>query len=327
MRIGGIQLEVPFLLAPMAGFTDSAFRLLTRKFGCGLAFTEMVSSNGVVQGHGRTLRYLHSNSEERPLAVQLFGSNPEILAGAASIAQKLGADIIDLNVGCPVRKVTKGGSGAALLKDLNLLGRILRRVRREVDCPFTVKTRAGWDPDHLTYLEVGRMADQEGVDAVTLHPRTAGQFFSGAADWSMIERLKREIGIPVIGNGDIQTPHQALEMMHETGCDAVMIGRSAVGNPWFFREARALMEGRIPAPVSLDEREETIRFHYELLKDVFGAKRAARKLRGHIMYYTRGLPSSSDFRGSIGRVTDEEPLFAALAGYFGRVAEGAAHEG
>jgi len=327
MYIGGIQLEVPFIMAPMAGFTDSAFRLLTRKYGSGLVFTEMVSSHGVVQGHGRTLRYLHANPEERPLAVQLFGSNPEILARAASNAQELGADIIDLNVGCPVRKVNKSGSGAALLRDLKLLERILRRVRREVDRPFTVKTRAGWDSNHLTYLEVGRMADQEGVDAITLHARTAGQLFGGAADWSMIGRLKQEIGIPVIGNGDIRTPQQALEMMRETGCDAVMIGRSAVGNPWFFREARSLTEGRIPGRVTLDEREEVIRLHYELLKEVFGAKRAVRKIRGHIMYYTRNLPRSSDFRGNISRVADEEPLFSALAEYFGRIAEEAGYEG
>ena len=327
MRIGTIQLEAPFILAPMAGFTDLAFRLLAKKCGCGLVFTEMVSAHGLVQGHARTLRYVRSDPEERPLAVQLFGSRPDILAQAASKVRELGADIIDLNMGCPVRKVTKGGSGAALLTDLNLLERIIRTVRREVDCPLTVKTRAGWDSNHLTYLEVGRIAEQEGADAITLHPRTARELFGGTADWSMIGRLKQEIGIPVIGNGDVRTPHQALEMMRETGCDAVMVGRSAMGNPWFFQEIGSLMEGLNPRVVSLDEREQAIRLHYELLKDVYGDRNAVRKIRGHIMHYTKGLPHSSEFRGSITRLAEEEPLFSALVEYFGRLTEEGIHEG
>ncbi len=326
MQIGNLTIEPPVFLAPMAGYTDMAFRLPAREHGCGLVFSEMVSAKGLQLKQGRTSAYLRNDPEEFPLAVQLFGTEPEVLAQGAMKAREAGAAVIDLNMGCPVRKVTKKGAGAALMKTPELIQRILDRVRRAVDCPLTVKIRLGWDSSTINHLEVGRIAQDCGVDAVTLHGRTAKSLFTGQADWDAVRALKEHLDIPVVGNGDVTRPEQVLEMMAHTGCDAVMVGRASMGNPWFFQRAAALLEGRPDFEPDLDERERMIRRHFELLLRLYQPIKAVRKLRTHIMHYTRGLPYGSTFRGKIQRVDDEKVLFSELSAYFEAVKEHGSEE-
>jgi len=326
MHIGKIHIDFPVLPAPMAGFTDSAFRILARRFGCGLVFTEMISAEGLARKDSGTLRYLGFDPAERPVGVQLFGSNPEVMARSAVMARETGADLIDVNLGCPVRKVTKNGAGAALLTDLDKLEAILLAIRRRVDCPLTVKMRAGWDCTRLNYLEVGRIAEGSGVDAVTLHARTARQLFRGRADWDLIRRLKETLRIPVFGNGDVRSPSEAADMLARTGCDGVMVGRWASGNPWVFEQIRDHASGLPPRTPGPRERREVIRFHFDRLQERFDTRYALRKMRGHIMYYTKSLPFGSEFRRKVSAVKSETALFAILDDYFDRL-EAREHEG
>ena len=236
MKIDKLDFDVPVFLAPMAGITNLPFRTIVRRCGCQLAFTEMVSVNGLVRGAERTCRYLDGASEDRPLGVQIFGAEAEIMAAGARIATDRGADLIDINMGCPVKKVVRAGAGSALLKDPAKVGRIVSAVRRATSLPLTVKIRAGWRRSVVNAIEIARIAEAEGADAVIVHPRTADQGFSGRADWSIIRAVKDALGIPVIGNGDIRRAADVGRMMTATACDGVMIGRAALGNPWIFQE-------------------------------------------------------------------------------------------
>ena len=236
MKIDKLDFDVPVFLAPMAGTTNLPFRTIVRRCGCQLAFTEMVSVNGLVRGAERTCRYLDGASEDRPLGVQIFGAEAEIMAAGARIATDRGADLIDINMGCPVKKVVRAGAGSALLKDPAKVGRIVSAVRRATSLPLTVKIRAGWRRSVVNAIEIARIAEAEGADAVIVHPRTADQGFSGRADWSIIRAVKDALGIPVIGNGDIRRAADVGRMMTATACDGVMIGRAALGNPWIFQE-------------------------------------------------------------------------------------------
>jgi len=236
MKIDKLDFDVPVFLAPMAGITNLPFRTIVRRCGCQLAFTEMVSVNGLVRGAERTCRYLDGASEDRPLGVQIFGAEAEIMAAGARIATDRGADLIDVNMGCPVKKVVRAGAGSALLKDPAKVGRIVSAVRRATSLPLTVKIRAGWRRSVVNAIEIARIAEAEGADAVIVHPRTADQGFSGRADWSIIRAVKDALGIPVIGNGDIRRAADVGRMMTATACDGVMIGRAALGNPWIFQE-------------------------------------------------------------------------------------------
>ena len=236
MKIDKLDFDVPVFLAPMAGITNLPFLTIVRRCGCQLAFTEMVSVNGLVRGAERTCRYLDGASEDRPLGVQIFGAEAEIMAAGARIATDRGADLIDINMGCPVKKVVRAGAGSALLKDPAKVGRIVSAVRRATSLPLTVKIRAGWRRSVVNAIEIARIAEAEGADAVIVHPRTADQGFSGRADWSIIRAVKDALGIPVIGNGDIRRAADVGRMMTATACDGVMIGRAALGNPWIFQE-------------------------------------------------------------------------------------------
>ena len=234
-------------MAPMAGVTTLPFRLMVKKLGAGVVTTEMVSAMGLTLGKQKTLDYLRTHPSERPLAVQLFGAEPDVMARAAQMAVDAGADLVDINMGCPVRKVTKTGAGAALLRDPERVAELVTRVRLACNVPLTVKIRAGWSPRETVALEIARIIQDCGADAVTVHPRFATQGFSGTADWSLIGEIKSRLMIPVIGNGDIFEPSYAIKMKDQTGCDGVMIGRGAVGNPWIFKQALFLEQG-IPAP-------------------------------------------------------------------------------
>ena len=316
MIIGRLRLKNSVILAPMAGITDLPFRTIVREFGCGLAFTEMVSANGLLRGKGKTWRYVDSSPNDRPLGIQLFGSDPATLSEAARIAAGKGADLIDINMGCPVKKVIKTGSGAALMRDPERIAAILGAVRGAVELPLTVKIRAGWSPREINALEIGRIAEDFGVDAVTLHPRTVDQGFGGLADWGLIASLKAQLRIPVIGSGDIRSPDDAVRMFQETGCDGVMVGRGCLGNPWIIKNILSRMSGGAPFAPSLAEREETIRRHLTLATEYYGERVGTRDFRKHLLWYTKGLRGGAQFRQAAGSITDRAVAGEALRGYF-----------
>ncbi len=316
MIIGRLHLRNDVFLAPMAGITDLPFRTIVREFGCGLAFTEMVSANGLVRGKGKTCRYLDSSPDDRPLGVQLFGSDPATLSEAARIAAEKGADLLDINMGCPVKKVVKTGSGAALMRDPQRVAAILGAVREAVKLPLTVKIRAGWSRRERNAIDIARIAEDCGVDAVTLHPRTVDQGFGGVADWGLIASLKAQLRIPVIGRGDIRSPDDAVRMFRETGCDGIMVGRGCLGNPWIIRDILSRRSDGATSVPSLGEREETIRRHLSVATDYYGEKVGTRDFRKHLLWYTKGLRGGAQFRRAVGRITDRAAAGEALRGYF-----------
>lgn len=303
MKIASLQLENPTLLAPLAGITNLPFRLLAREAGCGLVTTEMVSADGLVHGSSTTFDLLRSLPQERPLAVQLFGSVPDVMAEAARIAEASGADVVDLNFGCAVRKIVRAGAGVALMRDPRRAEAVLRAVRKALKIPLTIKMRSGWDRRGRDALAIGALAEACGVDALTLHPRTAGQKFSGRADWALIAELKQRLHIPVIGNGDIRRAADAARMRAETGCDAVMIGRRAIGDPLFFSEVAGCLAGR-PLPVpDFGQRIAVMRRFVVTSVDCFGEARAARLMRTRLAWFGKGMRNSAGLRQAAGRIT------------------------
>lgn len=310
------MLANPLVLAPMAGITQPPLRRLAKEQGCALVVSEMISANGLVHGGQKTLELLKSHPSERPLSVQIFGKDPGMMKEAAQIVQGRGADLLDINLGCSVRKVVRQGAGAALMDKPDLLASILRSVRTAVSLPLTVKIRSGWDSSGDQALAIGRMAQDEGVDAVAIHPRTARQGFAGKADWSLISRLKKALSIPVVGNGDILTPQDAYNMHQETGCDALMIGRAAMGNPWIFSQALDLMSGRRPKTPDLSIRLETICRYIRYTVEQYGEMRAVRMLRSRLAWFVKGLPRCSRFRESIIRLESENNMMQAVKAYF-----------
>ena len=318
MNIGRLHLKNNVFLAPMAGITDLPFRTVVRSFGCGLAFTEMVSATGLVRGTGKTFRYLASSPADRPLGVQLFGCDPETLAAAARIAAERGADLLDVNMGCPVKKVAKTGSGASLMRDPERAAAVLRAVRKASALPLTVKIRAGWNARQVNAVEIGQIAQECGVDAVILHPRTADQGFGGQSDWGLIAALKGRLRIPVIGSGDIRCPEDAARMFRETGCDGVMVGRGTLGNPWLIGNILSHLSGTGISAPSLAEREEIIRRHLTLAIDFYGEKIGTRDFRKHLLWYTKGLRGGAQFRQAAGRISDRDSAWKALQDYFQR---------
>jgi len=282
----------------MAGYTDSAFRRLTKPYGVGLAATEFVSAEALVRHSVKTTDYLIFNETERPIAIQIFGSQPEVMADAARIVeQRFKPDIIDLNLGCSVKKVIKKGAGAALLKDPNRIGEIARHVTAAVRCPVTAKIRSGWNSTSIVAVEVAQILAQSGVRAITVHPRTAAGGFKCPADYRIIARVKSAVSIPIIGNGDIFQPQDALRMWVETGCDGIMIGRGSLGNPWLFQSVREVLQGRSPSfYASPSDRLKLCLEHIRLAIEVYGENNAVRSLRKFYRWYLRGLPRAADIR-------------------------------
>jgi tRNA-dihydrouridine synthase B len=321
MIIGRLHLKNCVILAPMAGITDLPFRTIVREFGCSLAFTEMVSANGLLRGKGKTCRYVDSSPDDRPLGVQLFGSDPATLSEAARIAAEKGADLIDINMGCPVKKVVKTGSGAALMRDPQRIATILGAMRGAVELPLTVKIRAGLSHREINALEIGRIAEDCGIDAVTLHARTVDEGFRGVSDWRLIAALKAQLRVPVIGSGDIRSPEDAVRMFQETGCDGVMVGRGCLGNPWIIKNILSRMSGGADFVPPLAEREETIRRHLTLATDYYGERVGTRDFRKHLLWYTKGLRGGAQFRQAAGRITDRVAAGEALRGYFNCLTE------
>ncbi len=316
IRIGDLTLENRFILAPMSGITNMPFRLIVKGFGASLVTTEMISAKGLCYRQKRTYEYLIHMPEESPISMQIFGSEPEIMADAAQIAIKEGADIIDINMGCPAKKVLKTGAGGYLLKDLKRAEQIIKAVRRVCDVPLTIKIRSGWSSGEPVALNIAKMAQDCGVDAITIHPRSVAQGFSGRADWSMIAKIKEKSNLTIIGSGDIFSARDAMDMIKRTGCDAVMIARGAMGNPWIFRDVMALENGEDISPISLFERKKVMQEHYCLIKNFIGEKRALRYIRGVFVRYAKGLPYSSHFREQVISIKGEDELMVLLNNYF-----------
>lgn len=296
MKIGRIKLEVPVALAPMAGITDLPYRIICSELGCGFTISEMVSAKGLLFKNKKTKKMLEIAPEERPTAIQLFGSNPNELAEAAKIVEASGADIIDFNMGCPVPKIVNNGDGSALMKNEKLAGEVLKALVSSVKIPVTVKFRAGWSAENLNAVNIAKIAEASGVAAVAVHGRTREQFYSGSANWDIIRKVKENVNIPVFGNGDILSAVDVKKIMEKTNCDGVMIGRGADGNPWIFAEIKANLLGLAYKPPSLDEKFELMIRHLKMLIEFKGEVIACKEMRRHVNTYVKGLPYAAKYR-------------------------------
>ncbi|MFH0801258.1 MAG: tRNA dihydrouridine synthase DusB [bacterium] len=305
MKIGPVFIPAGAALAPMAGITDSSFRLIAKNHGCGLVYSEMISAMALRYNHPRTLNFLRFCEKERPIAIQIFGSDPGILLSAARTVEAAGADILDLNLGCSVPKVVKGKAGAFLARDLEGLRNILEALVKSVSIPVTIKIRKGWDEKHINAIPLAKMAEEAGISAVAVHARTSSAGYRGEADWDFIRELKNSIRIPVIGNGDVKSHGDILKMKQITGCDGVMIGRGSLGNPWIFR-------GTPPLPGEL---RAVILEHLDLMLDLEEEKRAILKMRKHLAWYVRGIPGAAEFREKASRVTSKREIETLLRDY------------
>ncbi len=315
MYIDRIKIEKGAVLAPMAGITNLPHRLLARAAGASLVCSEMVSANGLIRDSRKTLRLLDSHVGEKPLSAQMFGSDPSVMAEAAVIMESLGADIVDINFGCSVRKVVKTGAGVSLMKDYGRAENILKAVRKAIVVPLTIKIRSGWDASGNQALEIAKMAESCGVNAIAVHPRTASQAFRGKADWTVISRIKQNVAIPVIGNGDINTWQDARRMICQTGCDTVMIGRAAIGNPFLFTQVAMAVKGERPPEDSLDNRMEQLRKYLRCSVEYFGEKTAMYMMRSRMGWFVKGLPYNSCFREAIKNLSEESDALELIAWY------------
>jgi len=325
LQIGGVTIRPATVLAPMAGLTDTVFRRFIRNLGgCGLIMTEFTSSEGLTRDwtlpanrERRSLRYLEFAEEERPISAQLFGSDPARLADAARIVEELGFELVDLNLGCPAKKVVKCNGGSGLLRELRLLENILRSIRSAVRIPFTLKFRSGWSDGEIVARDVARLAENCGLDAVALHPRTRLQGFGGQADWRLIAEVKQAVRIPVIGNGDIQQPEDAFRMIAETGCDGIMVGRAAATNPWIFRQIAQLRSGEPIQEATEDDRYRMIRDYYQMLIEQ-GHPEAVGKMKQFAGYFTHGVRNGAQLRRAIHEAHTSQEILARVEDFFER---------
>jgi nifR3 family TIM-barrel protein len=327
LRLGPVSVDPPFVLAPMAGVTDRDFRLIVRRIGgVGLVTMEFIASKALVRGVRKTLDLMHFVPEERPISIQIYGSDADTMAEAARRVQEMGADVCDINMGCPANKVLKGCSGCALMGDLELAERIVTTVRRAISIPLTVKFRLGLDADRKNFLELGRICEGSGVQGVALHARTARQMFSGDArtQWDEIARLKAALTIPVVGNGDVREAADALAMLRSTGCDGVMIGRAATKNPWIFRQAAELAAGRQVEEASLLARRDLVLEHFRRVAEREESGWALHKLRKFTGWYTHGVPHGRELRQRINELSDVPAFLEAVESFFSELERKAA---
>src|SRR5580698_1093576 len=323
LKIRDLAIRPATILAPMAGVTDTVFRRVIRSLGaCGLIMTEFTSAEGLTRNSARTLRYLYFDEDEHPIAGQIFGADPDVMASAAALIEDLGFDQVDINLGCPVKKVVKCG-GSGLLRDLPHLEKLLSAVRAAVKIPLTIKIRSGWDENNIVAVDVARMAERVGIEAIAVHPRTRMQGYAGKADWSVIRAVKQAVRMPVIGNGDIHTPQDAVRMIDETGCDAVMIGRAASSNPWIFRQIQDyIATGRYDEPTELDR--------YHLLSGYFRSLIAAEmpdavgKMKQFASLFTHGVRNGSELRHAVHHSNTGAEILDVVDAFFANSAASAA---
>lgn len=314
MRIGSVKLDNITIMAPLAGITNLPFRLLVKEAGAALVCSEMVSANGLVYQSRKTEQIFDSIPAEKPLSVQIFGADPAIMGEAAQIIEGRGADIIDINFGCSVKKVIKTGAGAALMKDPDKAAAIITAVCKAVKIPVTIKIRSGWNKSGADAFKIATLAQDCGVDAIAVHPRLATQGFRGNANWQIIADIKNNLSIPVIGNGDINSPEDALKMVRQTGCDAIMIGRTAIGHPLIFTQVLGLLKG-ICCNINLDQRFAVMIKYLKNSVKYFGEEHACRIMRGRLVWFAKGLPHSSKFRKSINHISTENETLGLIESY------------
>lgn len=318
MDIGNVHIQNKVVVAPMAGITNTSYRKILKKMGAGLIYAEMVSDKALCYQSQKTLDLLKMSDEERPISQQIFGSDEESFVEAAKLVEKLQKpDIIDINMGCPVPKVAiKNQAGSALLKDPAKIKKIVFAVVQAVNVPVTVKIRAGWDNDHVNAVEVAKVIEEAGAKAIAIHGRTRSQGYSGTADWQIIKKVKAAVSIPVIGNGDVTSCYLAQKMLTETNCDAVMIGRGLLGNPWLIRDCVNYLEnGTEPQKVTNQEKINMMRYHYQLLCEDTNEKSASLEIRSHILYYLKGMPKSKEMKNKICTCMNSKEIFACLDEY------------
>ena len=304
MFIGNVEIQNPVVLAPMAGVTDLPFRLLCKEMDCGLLYTEMVSAKAILYGNKNTEALMQVTPNEHPIALQLFGSDPEVMGEIAKRVEERPFDIIDVNMGCPVPKVVNNGEGSALMKNPVLVGKIVEAMAKAVQKPVTVKIRAGFNDESINAPEIAHVIEESGGAAVAVHGRTREQYYSGKADWDVIRRVKETVKIPVIGNGDILTGQDAIRMIEATGCDAVMIGRGARGNPWIFSQvSRYLKDKTVLAPTATKEICDMILRHAKMLIEAKGEYTGIREMRKHFAWYLRGVPHSGFYKEQISNIS------------------------
>lgn len=316
MKIGNLELENNVFLAPMAGVTDLPFRILCKEMGCGLVYSEMVSAKGILYDNKNTTELLEVDPKERPVAVQLFGSDPEILGAMAKKIEPYPIDIIDVNMGCPAPKIVKNGEGSCLMKTPELVGKIVKSLVESQSKPVTIKFRKGFDDDHINAVEIAKIAEANGASAVAVHGRTREQYYSGKADWDIIKEVKAAVNIPVIGNGDVFSPEDAKNLLEHTGCDAIMVGRGAQGNPWIFKRIlHYLNTGELLPEPTAEERVEKALRHSQMLIDYKGEYIGVREMRKHMAWYMKGLPGAAELRGKLNHAETMEQLEELLRGY------------
>ena len=318
LRLGSVPIDPPLVLAPMAGITDHVYRLMLREIGgVGLVTMEFISSEAISRGNARQLAKMFFSERERPLSIQIYGSDPERMAAAADVVEELAPDVCDINMGCPANKVLKGCAGAALMADSKLAEAIVRGVKKRLSIPLTVKFRLGLDDSRRNFLEIGRICEAEGAAAVAMHGRTARQMYTGRADWERIAELKAALSIPVVGNGDVETADDAIAMLQRTGCDAVMIGRATMKNPWIFRQIADRIAGRPEREAALSERRDLMLAHFAAIERTAQEPREAlHKLKTMTGWYTRGLPNGRALRVRISELATPEDFREAVEQFF-----------